>query len=107
MSTTSPRVTALAPSLAAATSELPDDGEADANRIVVVADAVVVAAAFAAVFLATGGSSVAHAAAAAPVNDDEADVEAVAPARMREAAWRSIFGRVKEERVGVPKSWFI
>ena len=73
----------MAPSPAAATSEFPDDGEAEANRIVVVA----VAAFAAAAFLAIGGSSLAHAA----VDDDEAaDVEAVAPARMREAAWRSI-----------------
>lgn len=93
MSTMSPRVTALAPSLAAATSELPDDGEADANRIVV----VVAVAAVAAAFLATGVSNVAHAATAPPV---EADVEAVAPARMREAAWRSIVGREREELLG-------
>ena len=107
----SPRVTALAPSLAAATSEFPDDGEADANRIVVAVAFVVVAvatvaavAAFAAAaFLAIGGSSVAHAA----VDDDAdeaADVEAIAPARMREAAWRSIVvggegeGQVKMKR---------
>lgn len=92
----SPRVTALAPSPAAATSEFPDDGEAEANRIVVVA----VAAFAAAAFLAIGGSSLAHAA----VDDDDeaADVEAVAPARMREAAWRSIVDgerqRVRRER---------
>ena len=96
VSTMSPRVTALAPSPAAATSEFPDDGEAEANRIVVVA----VAAFAAAAFLAIGGSSLAHAA----VDDDEeaADVEAVAPARMREAAWRSIVDgegqRVRRER---------
>ena len=100
----SPRVTALAPSLAAATSEFPDDGDADANRIVVavfvVAVTVAVAAALAAAaFLAIGGSSVAHAA----VDDDveAADVEAIAPARMREAAWRSIVGGEDVRQVGV------
>jgi len=105
----SPRVTALAPSLAAATSEFPDDGEADANRNVVfdavvvisVAVAVAVAAFAATALLAIGGSSVAH---AAVEDDDEvADVEAIAPATMREAALRSIVGgegdgiRLREE----------
>ena len=91
VSTMSPRVTALAPSPAAATSEFPDDGEAEANRIADVA-VVVAAFAFAAAFL-IGGSSVAHAAVDDDDDDEEAaDVEAVAPARMREAAWRSITG---------------
>lgn len=109
VSTMSPRVTALAPSLAAATSEFPDDGEADANRNVVfdavvvisVAVAVAVAAFAATALLAIGGSSVAH---AAVEDDDEvADVEAIAPATMREAALRSIVGgegdgiRLREE----------
>ena len=105
----SPRVTDLAPSPAAATSELPDDGDAEAKRIDVVAFVVDVAFA-AAAFLAVGRSSDAHAA-AAPVDDDEdeAEVEAVAPARMREAAWRSIAvgerERRKRERVGFEKNY--
>ena len=97
VSTISPRVTALAPSPAAATSELPEDGEADAKRIeetdVVVNVVDAVSAAFVAFALLIGGSSVTQAA------DDPvvvaADVEAAAPARMREAAWRSI-GRSKK-----------
>ena len=92
----------MAPSPAAATSEFPDDGEAEANRNVVVVAVAVVAAAFAAAaFLdPIGGSSLAHAAVDDDDDDDDeaADVEAVAPARMRDAAWRSIVLVEKRER---------